>query len=128
MRNLLISLTFIFALIVFNSTDAFSQKGGGSMVDIFGLVFDLENDNTIGGTNIEEELSRRSSIVKVRITLSDGENILGYVEKIEREFSYNVFQNAPIEIPIDLDNAMNGNYYVEFWFNNVYLGDGDIDF
>jgi len=125
MRNLLISLTFIFALILGSSTDAFSQekKGGGSLVDVFGLAFNTAGAEETAGIGTTFNIYNR-----IEVHISEGEE--SEVPLMIREFPY-IFHNgnnissnnsSGIELPTDIDAELDGRYYVEVWMNGVLLG------
>jgi len=129
MRNLLISLTFIFALIIFNSTDAFSQYRGGSsgMVDIFGLAFSTTGAEGTAGIGTNSNIYNR---VEVHISAEEGND-----DPIEWELEFPYIfvngnnissnnSNGGIELPAEVDADLNGRYYVEVWMNGAFLGFG----
>ena len=115
MRNLLISLTFIFALIIFNSTDVFSQspgeRGGGSMVDIFGRSFFVNVD----GFNLNPDLRQ-----KIVVEVSEGRNGDPF---IRNEYEYNSNQSINIE-PTEEEEVIlqGGDYYIKVYFIDIIFG------
>jgi len=127
MRNLLISLTFIFTLIIFNSTDAFSQsRGGGSMVDIFGLVFSTAGTEGTNGWGNGDSPTAIHSRIEVQISEEEGSETIRtryflYLPDSGNNFGSNN-NTGGIELPVDIDAELNGTYYVKAWMNGVFLG------
>jgi len=113
MRHLLINLTFILALIICSSTDAFSQRGG--IVDIFGLVYNAEIAVETGGIGI-------SNLTYSRIRVEISEDKEGDVLE-EYELIYNTANSdSSIQLPEDINDALDGKYYVKVWMNEAFLG------
>lgn len=118
MRNLLISLTFIFTLILFNSTDVYSQietnRGNGSIVDVFTRSFNIE------GLQIDNSIRP-----KILVQISEGKND---VPIIEREFNYSFQNSSIITIPNDINQQLDGEYYIRVYLNGVFLGGAYVEF
>jgi len=115
MRNLLISLTFILALII-SSTDAYSQKpnrGGG--VDVFGAslsVFNIGNLDPFG-------------LGKVAVEIATEENDASLMKL---EYDYDSLNSDKISIPANIDNQLDGKYYVRVYLDGVLLGGEYVEF
>jgi len=113
MRNLLISLTFILALIIGSSTDAYSQNRGGKIVDVFTLHF---------GSG---DFINLDAIPKIAVEIASEENAPSL---IMREYDYDSISNNGIPIPADIDNQLDGRYYVRVYFNGVLLKGEYVEF
>jgi len=126
MRNLLISLTFIFTLILFNSTDVYSQidptnRGNGSMVDVFTRTFEVPDINISNIDNVNDNNNRP----KILVQISEGKN---GDPIIEREFNYSFLNSSIIPIPADISAELDGEYYIRVFLNGVFLGGAYVEF